>query len=610
MALISKLNVSIVKCLKLPGLIFGLVVLSFSCSNKNEDLTVEIKSKQSLQTLIDAGSLLNSFSKEGGSYIFNFETGELRIAEQEITNIEKDTEQWKTVLTFSDGSKLTIPSKGGSLDFIVESIQVNPSGYSPLAAIVDVQLPTYGHIKVTVHGKNAEAGTITHLCQTNTVRQSIPVFGLYPDYDNKVDLSFTDKDGNIRGTTQIQIRTKALPVQDFPLIQVIKAQPGKMEPGVNLVSYPGMSELDLSIPYMLDSEGEVRWILLLKSSPDLQQLSASIGLKRTKKGTFISGDQMQQRIVEIDMFGNLLHQWDLQKAGYTFHHEVAEAKNGNFLITVSKSNARLVNGQPRVNDFIIELGPSGGSVVKEWDLSTMIDTSRYVKPDGITPPQFSQNPTNWAHNNSITEIGDDLLATMRYQGIISFTHTGNLQWLISPHKYWSTKYQPYLLSPIDEKGNPITDPSVVDGDADADGFDWPWGPHTPVALPNGNILVFDNGYNRNWVSNALTSENNYSRVVEYKIDEAGKTVQQVWSYGKERGPECFSQALSGVQYLSQTGHIMFCPGMGVPTGKGFGGRIVEIDPLTKEVIFEMAVSASSATAFHRVTRMPLYPDNL
>ena len=108
----------------------------------------------------------------------------------------------------------------------------------------------------------------------------------------------------------------------------------------------------------------------------------------------------------------------------------------------------------------------------------------------------------------------------------------------------------------------------------------------------------------------LTKNGNYSRVVEYKINVDKRTVQQVWAYGKERGPESFAEALSGVQYLSQTGHILFCPGMGVPTSKGPGGRIIEIDPQTKDVIFEMEITASSNTAFHRVTRMLLYPDNI
>ncbi len=605
-------DVIVSRFFRLPAtyvLLFSVVAFMFSCS-RSKNAEVEPPSKAGLQARADGGDLLLNVSKTDGAYIFEFETGNLSVPEQEIISIIPQPESWKTLVNFSGGSKLTIPSKGGSLDYILENIRLNPSGYNPLAALVDVWLPTYGRVKVTVHGKKGEAGTITHLCHEDIPHQSVPVFGLYADYDNVVDLTFTDREGRERGSTTIHIRTAPLTVQDFPQWKLIKSQPEKMEPGVNLISYPGMSDADVSLPYMIDNEGELRWLLLLKSSPDLQRLSASIGLKRTKNGTFIAGDQEQPRIVEIDMFGNLLHQWDLQKSGYTFHHEVKEAANGNFLITVTKTAARLRNGQPRINDHIIELDPVAGTVVKEWDLANLLDTARYVKPDGITPPEYSQNPTNWAHNNSINEIGNDLLATARYQGIFRFAHTGKLQWIISPHKYWGAAYQPYLLNPVDENGVPVTDPAIINGDAHTAGFDWPWGPHTPFVISDDRILVFDNGYNRNWIPNFGSGAANYSRVVEYKIDAAKRTVQQVWSYGQEKGAQCFSQALSGVQFLSQTKHILFCPGMGVPTSIGSGGRIMEIDPATKEILFEMEIAASSGTAFHRVTRMDLYPDTL
>ncbi|WP_312742427.1 aryl-sulfate sulfotransferase [Sphingobacterium multivorum] len=591
----------------LPGVC--LVLLLFSCK-KDRETANQLPSKLALTSKIDAGELLLDVKQNSQDYVFNFEKGTVNIPVPDIVKVTPNLDRWVTNLIFSDGSELIVPTKGTSLDFMVEGIKLDPSGYNPLAALVNVVLPTYGRVRVTVRGKHGQFGTITHLCSDETPRQSVPILGLYADYDNVVDLAFTDLEGKERGSTTIHIRTQAVTVQDFPKWKIVKGQTDKMESGVNLVSYPGQSEIDTSLPYMIDNEGELRWLLLLKKSPDLQKFSGSIGLKRTKKGTFISGDQSQQRVVEMDMFGNLINQWDLAKLGYGFHHEITEAANGNFLINVTKAAARLNNGQPRINDFIIELNPQTGVLANEWDLAKQLDTTRYIKPDGVTPPAFSQSPNNWAHNNSITEIGEDLLATARYQGIFSFNHSGITQWIISPHKNWGAKYQPLLLKPIAEDGTAITDPAVINGDAALAGFDWPWGPHTPVALSKDRILVFDNGYNRQWKSNFAPGVNSYSRVVEYKIDMANRTVQQVWSYGKDRGTQGFSQAISGVQYLGQTGHVLFCPGMGVATSIGSGGRVVEIDPKTKEVIFDLEVATGSGTAFHRVTRMPLYPENL
>lgn len=563
----------------------------------------------SLESMIDKGSLLSGYTKGEKVYIFNFETGTVEVPVEAIVNIVDQPGEWKTVVSFSDQRSLSVPSKGNSLDFIIKNVTLNPSGYNPLSATVDVLLPGRGRIKVIVKGKTDAYGTIEHLFTASNNRQIIPVLGLYADYNNQVDLVFTDMNGNERGRTQVKIKTDPLNLNAFPTFETIIARKDRMEPGVNLVNYPGESELDTSCPYMIDADGEIRWILTLKQSPQLQRLGAQIGLKRIKNGNFISGDTYESRIVEIDMLGNLVNQWDLKKLGYTFHHEVTEAANGNFLITVSKSNARLLNGMPRLNDHIIELDPKSGNLVKEWDLATMLDTARYDKQSDPAGGQYVQSAGNWAHNNSIAERGEGLMATVRFQGLMSFSREGSLKWIISPHKNWCAPYQKYLLAPLNEQGEAITDPRVISGEIAGNGFDWAWGPHTPVLMPDGNILVFDNGYYRHFKANGIGTTDSYSRVVAYKVNEEQKTVQQIWSYGQSRGTNSFAPAVSGVQYLSGTGNVLFFPGIGNKTNKGLGGRIVEINPKTKEVVYELEITAPSITAFHRVTRMPVYPNN-
>ncbi len=566
--------------------------------------------QNSLESMVNNGILLQRYTKEKENYVFHFETADITVPEALLLNIQEQPDLWKTVVNFKDKTSLSLLSKGNSLDFIIKDKALNPSGYNPLSATVEVLLPGRGRVQVIVEGKPGTKGTITHLLSASNPRQVIPIFGLYANYNNQVDLVFTDMEGKERGRTRVQIQTAALDVKAFPTFETVVAQQDRMEPGVNLVSYPGESELDVSCPYMLDADGEVRWILQLKTSAKLQRLAASIGLKRMKNGNFLSGDGQDSRIVEIDMFGNLVKEWDLKKLGYTFHHEVTEASNGNFLITVSKSAARLLNGKSRINDHIIELNPLSGMVIKEWDLVNMLDSARYDHGGDLSGLNFSQTAGNWAHNNSIAEHGANFLATVRFQGITSFTRGGTMKWIISPHKGWAAAYQQNLLSPLDAQGNLITDARVISGEIAHPDFDWSWGPHTPVLMPNGNILVFDNGYNRHFKNVTLGSTNAHSRIVEYKVDELKRTVQQVWAYGESRGANGFSAALSGVQYLSKTGHVMFCPGMGVKTNKGLGGRVVEIDPKTNEVIYELEITAPSMSAFHRVTRMSVYPNNM
>ena len=72
---------------------------------------------------------------------------------------------------------------------------------------------------------------------------------------------------------------------------------------------------------------------------------------------------------------------------------------------------------------------------------------------------------------------------------------------------------------------------------------------------------------------------NYSRGVEFKVDKENKTVQQIWQYGKERGPKFFSMLISDVDYLPTTKNMLITSGFIYHNAK-----IVEVNyPENKEV---------------------------
>jgi arylsulfate sulfotransferase len=158
---------------------------------------------------------------------------------------------------------------------------------------------------------------------------------------------------------------------------------------------------------------------------------------------------------------------------------------------------------------------------------------------------------------------------------------------LAPHKGWENAgrdgsgfdTKPYLLTAIDDASLPF-DSAVQLGDKELEQFSWSWGQHAPMYLPNGNLLVFDNGFNRNFGN----SSSDYSTCVEYEIDESNKTVKQVWSYGKERGEDLFSFIVSDVDYLHETGNRLFMPGT-VRIGSTAYAKIVEISE-SGEVVFE------------------------
>ncbi len=97
------------------------------------------------------------------------------------------------------------------------------------------------------------------------------------------------------------------------------------------------------------------------------------------------------------------------------------------------------------------------------------------------------------------------------------------------------------------------------------------GQHDIRRLSNGNITLFDNGVFRT---------NNYSRGVEYKIDELNKTATMIWEY--RHSPDIFSSSNGSVQRL-KTGNTVISWGDAT-----FGGStaLTEVDT-NKNTVIEM-----------------------
>ena len=118
-------------------------------------------------------------------------------------------------------------------------------------------------------------------------------------------------------------------------------------------------------------------------------------------------------------------------------------------------------------------------------------------------------------------------------------------------------------------------------------------------------MLFDNGDNRNW-----GEAPSYSRAVEYRIDDNARTIQQVWTFGKEQANHLYSRVVSNVDYYPIERRLIFSAGSvnddGVPVG-----RVVELDYDSKAVIFEATVIPEVApfgVTFHRTERLRLYTD--
>lgn len=497
-----------------------------------------------------------------------------------------------------DISPTNPPTPPAVLSIPKEDIILNPTGFAPLSAVVKYSYPVAGKTKIIVFGKNGANSNIEHVFNDNGSSHSVPILGLYANYNNTIEIILMNEKGDSLAKASINIQTGALPANMPTSITIDSAQYPIMEPGLNLVS--SFSNNNPYIPYMVDNYGEIRWLLDYTTNPDLDSLSYDDGIARLRNGNFYFGDEFTHKIYEVDILGKIINRWGL--SGYTFHHEVQEMPNGNFLLSVTNPSSTNTSGSPTINDYIIEINRQTGNIINTWNLKESLDEYRSTLIDRLE---------NWVHVNAVFYDSTDntIIVSGRMQGVVKLTYDNKVKWILGPHKGWGKNRRgedlhPFLLTPLDARGNKITDTSILNGYTNHPDFEWSWYQHSPIVTPKGSLMLFDNGWRRNYDN---TDSNPYSRVVEYKIDQVNMTVQQMWEYGKKRSSETYSRIVSNVQFLPKSNHVLFCPGFQVPNAGGQGGKIIEVDYATGKAVFQSSISSQNRWGFHRTTRISAYP---
>ncbi|MBI9106959.1 MAG: aryl-sulfate sulfotransferase [Spirochaetales bacterium] len=88
-------------------------------------------------------------------------------------------------------------------------------------------------------------------------------------------------------------------------------------------------------------------------------------------------------------------------------------------------------------------------------------------------------------------------------------------------------------------------------------FAWPFRPHTARFLSNGDIVIFDNGFSRNFIP--FVTKKSFSRAVIYRLERSldgyGGRVRQIWEYKLEDNWKGFSLFLGETEEL-ENGNIL------------------------------------------------------
>ena len=406
-----------------------------------------------------------------------------------IEQYQIQTEDWFVEFLLRDGSTKKVGWLGN--DFYKDlNFTLNPEANAPLVASLTLQTKVDGFLTCKVKGKHGEeADWIFEYPMNDTF--SISIFGLYPDYNNQLELYFKSPSGAIRDKFNFEIQTTALPSEiDYP-ISVNK----------NLLSARDQSTYMVSSSRVaFDKFGDIRWYFSGLEGKDLNFL------QKDSEGNFIvlgPADIGKRSFYIIDPMGKVLKQYDHESAFDGIHHDIIQLENGNY---VFMSHAPGGN-----QDLIVEIDQESGQEVQRWNIREILDPDRYHK--------LSETSIDWLHANSIVydPADEHFLISSRHQNAIFKIRKsdGALKWIIGPHDFWTAEYQPYLFEPLNFSEE-----------------EWNWGQHAAQLTEEGNILFFNNGNYRSYDSDAI--QQTYTEVQEFKIDESTMEIEKVWAWGKEK----------------------------------------------------------------------------
>lgn len=479
-----------------------------------------------------------------------------------------------SLVTKQNEVEKTIKTNGYTIDN--PKVLLDPYNASPLTALILFETEEEVSPKITIEGKD-KLTTIETEFAKNT-KHYLPIYGLYADYNNKVDISYTLSDGK-KITKQVEIQTNKLP-DDFILPTSVKKDSSKL---TNDLYFFTPSSKGYTCAY--DVNGDVRWYLSNNAIWDNTRLKNGHMMVSTER--LVNSPYYMTGLYEIDLLGHIYNEYSL-KGGY--HHDYFELPNGNLLVASDDFN----NEAGTVEDYIVELDRTTGNIVKTWDLKDVLNME-----DGK-----SENWSNydWFHNNSVwyDEATNSITLSGRHQdAVINIDYTsGKLNWIIGDSTNWSSEYQKYFFTPVGKD------------------FEWQWSQHAAMITPEGYVFIFDNGNNKSKDSSKyVDASNSYSRGVMYKIDTDKMTIEQVYEYGKERGSSFYSPYISDVDYLNKNHYIIHSGGIVYVDGKnsnqpaGFSSNTTlksdTVEVLNDKVIFEIVLPTNN----YRVEKLSLYTEN-
>lgn len=511
------------------------------------------------------------------------------------------------------GAAVGMPAQGH-----IGEVIVNPYKIAPLTAIVRTGGYVVKNASVRVVPKKG-GREIAYKVSDRQIRThaGIPIAGLYADYLNTVEVSYT----RVSADGKSEDFTDRLQFYAPPVFSISNGMPGqqrmfnvevnKVDPGFEDRLYLVNSQLIPMAPQgarfvwnnpaggalewtinsqigIIDTAGDVRWYLLndlINDQSDPWTSGLMMGFQQTKDGALTWG--FGQRWVKYDLMGREIFNRKLPPTYADFSHAYDNAENGHSFLRVSMADYRRGDDKRvhTVRDTLIKALDQGavclnidpakaGQTLSAADLANMDKSDKFGDIPGTGPGR------NWAHVNSIDydPTDDSIILSARHQGIVKIGRDHQVKWILASPVGWKKGLAERVLTPVDKNSKPLK----CEGSQCEGGFDWSWTQHTAWRIDSKStkdviyLSVFDNGDARGMEQPPLPTMK-YSRAVVYKIDQKKMTVEQIWEVGKDLGYDYFSPVTGITKYMDDKDTMLVfwsTAGMGAsPEKAGKLGRL-------------------------------------
>ena len=412
---------------------------------------------------------------------------------------------WRMVaIIIAVAAALTLTTACGGIEVVEHNASITPNN----ALIAEVQVTLSAESRIFVEYENPDAGKFRTALSEPGIDHTIPVVRLRPESVYAYTIGIQADDGDVAYGPSGEFVTGPLP-PDLAAMQIRAS--GRSTMPLTATDYKAG---DNGYYLLWDETGSIVWYYahtdVAGFTPVYQRLHA-IKQKPNDNFIYVSGSCC---LIEITPLGDPVNQIVAGDESGLPHHDFLILDDGRILypsyteIIIDDS----ANGGDAETAVIVDglriWNQQTGNIEKVWDSRDFWDVS-----DPGQRVVWYGDPRRWTHINSLS-IGP----------------RGN--YIVNSRN----RRQTFSLSPDFQTiewqlGGPDSDYSFPNP---GDRF---YGQHSVAQLPNGNILVFDNGTQR-----PATEGGEYSRALELRLDNNNGSAVKAWEY--RASPDLFSRAIS------------------------------------------------------------------